>query len=88
MKRNQLIIIEKKKSPVKIAFAIISALAAIGAALAVAYYFLRDKCRSEILGRVDFNGDGEADAIMLDTTGNGEIDTIIINTEQDTDEEE
>ena len=88
MKRNQLIIVEKKRSPLKTVFVIISALAAVGAALAVAYYFLRDKCRSEILGRVDFNGDGEADAIMLDTTGNGEIDTIIINTEQDTDEEE
>lgn len=87
MKKNQFIIVEKKKSPLKTIFIIISAVAAVGAAFAVAYYFLKDKCRSEILGRVDFNGDGEADAIMLDTTGNGEIDTIIINTEQDTDEE-
>ena len=87
MKRNQIIIVEKKRSPIKTVLVIISTLAAVGAALAVAYYFLRDKCRSEILGRVDFNGDGEADAIMLDTTGNGEIDTIIINTEQDCEEE-
>ena len=87
MKRNQVIIVEKKKSPFKTVFVIISALAAVGAALAVAYYFLKDKFTSEILGRVDFNGDGEADAIMLDTTGNGEIDTIIINTEQNDDEE-
>ena len=88
MKRNQVIIIEKKRSPFKTLLVIVSAVAAVGAALAVAYYFLRDKCKSEILGRVDFNGDGEADAIMLDTTGNGEIDTIIINTEQEADDEE
>ena len=86
MKKNQIIIVEKKRSPIKTVLVIISTLAAVGAALAVAYYFLRDKCRSEILGRVDFNGDGEADAIMLDTTGNGEVDTIILNSEAEAEE--
>jgi hypothetical protein len=87
MKRNHFIIFEKKKSPIKKILIIVSAIAAVGAALAVAYYFLKDKCKSEILGRVDINGDGEADAIMLDTTGNGEIDTIIINSDLEEEEE-
>ena len=88
MKRNHFIIVKKKKSPLKVIVAIIASIAAIGAAVAVAYYFLKDKCKSEILGRVDINGDGEADAIMLDTTGNGEIDTIIINSDLEEEEEE
>jgi len=34
-----------------------------------------------VLGAVDIDGDGEADAIMLDTTGDGEVDTIVFNVE-------
>ena len=81
MLKKRFVIVEKKRSPLKTIVIIISTIAAVGAAVAVAYYFLKDKCKSEILGRVDINGDGEADAIMLDTTGNGEIDTIILNTD-------
>ena len=88
MKRNHFVIVEKKKSPIKTIIIIVSAIVAVGAAVALAYHFLKNKCKSEILGRVDINGDGEADAIMLDTTGNGEIDTIIINSDLEEEEEE
>ena len=87
MRRNQFIIIKKKRSPIKTVLIVVSSIVAVGAALAAAYCFLKDKFTSEILGRIDINGDGEADAIMLDTTGNGEIDTIIINSEPESEEE-
>ena len=51
------------------------------AAAAVAYKVLKKNIANRILGRVDIDGDGEPDALMLDTTGDGEFDTIILNTE-------
>ena len=35
--------------------------------------------KTKVLGAVDIDGDGEADALILDTTGDGEVDTIILN---------
>jgi len=74
-------VVKKKKSPLKALVIAGSAIAAAGAAVALAYKYVEKKLDAKILGRVDIDGDGEADAIMLDTTGNGEIDTIILNTD-------
>lgn len=77
-----------KKSPAKALFWTLSTIAAAATAAAVAYKFIKNKTSSKILGGVDFDGDGEVDAVMLDTTGNGEVDTIIINTEPEDEEPE
>lgn len=63
--------------------AIIVATLAAAAAVAFAVYKImqKKKAKSEVLGAVDIDGDGEADAIMLDTTGDGEVDTIVLNVE-------
>lgn len=82
MKKNDLIIIEtKKRSPIKTIFKIASATAVVVGGAVVAYKYLKNKIDSSILGRLDLDGDGEAETIVLDTTGDGEIDTIIINPE-------
>ena len=81
MKKTEIIVVEKKRSALKIIFSAISALLAVAAIGAVIYKYLEKKYSSKILGKVDLDGDGEADAIMLDTTGNGEVDTIIIDTD-------
>ena len=81
MRKTDIVVIEKKRSPLKIIFKIAAVIFVIAAAYAVVYKFLENKYRSKILGKIDLDGDGEADAIMLDTTGNGEVDTIIIDTE-------
>ena len=92
MKKTQYIVIEDKKknrSPLKVILVIASVIVAIAAAYAIVYKYFENKYRSRILGRIDLDGDGEADAIMLDTTGNGEVDTIIIDTpceEEETEE--
>ena len=86
-KKPDFFVVEKKTSPLKALVIAGSALAAAGAAIAVAYKYVEKKLDSKILGRVDLNGDGETDAIMLDTTGNGEIDTIILNTPEQNEEE-
>ena len=81
MRKTQYVIIEekkKRKSPLKIILTVVSIVAVIAAAYAIVYKYLESKYRSKILGKTDLDGDGEADAIMLDTTGNGEVDTIII----------
>lgn len=87
MKLPEFIVIKEKKSPLKAIIITVSAVIAVLAAAAVVYKLYSKKIKSMILGRVDIDGDGEADAIMLDTTGNGEIDTIIISSEPDEDEE-
>lgn len=82
MKINDIIIIERnKKSPIKTLIKIISATAVIAGGAIVAYKYLQNKIDSSILGKLDLDGDGEAETIILDTTGNGEIDTIVINPE-------
>ena len=86
MKRTEIIVVEKKRSPLKVIFRILSVLFIAMAACAVVYKYLENKYRSKILGKIDLDGDGEADAIMLDTTGNGEVDTIIIDTELEEEE--
>lgn len=81
MKNTVVVIDEKKKSPLKVILKLAGVILAVAAACIVVYKYLEKKYRSKILGRIDLDGDGEFDAIMLDTTGNGEVDTIIIDTE-------
>ena len=88
MKQRNVIVIERQTSPIKIIFKIATVLVTVAAACAVAYKYLENKYRSQILGKIDLDGDGEADAIMIDTTGNGEVDTIIIDTDFEDDVEE
>ena len=78
--KNTIIIVKKKKSPLRLIFKLAAAIVAVAAVCAVVYKYLEKKYRSKILGRIDLDGDGEYDAIMLDTTGNGEVDTIVIDT--------
>ncbi len=87
MNKDRVIVVEKEKSPLRTILRFTSVVLAIGAACAVAYKYLENKRSATVLGRIDLDGDGEAEAIMLDTTGNGEVDTIIIDTE-DEDEKE
>ena len=72
---------KKGKSCLKTITIIVAALAAAAAVAFVVYKLLQKKNKSEVLGAVDIDGDGEADAIMLDTTGDGEVDTIVFNVE-------
>lgn len=81
MKMPEFIVIKKKKSPLKAIMITASIIVTVLTAAAVVYKLLSDRIKSNILGRIDIDGDGETDAIMLDTTGNGEVDTIILNTE-------
>lgn len=81
MKKTDVIVVEKKKNPLKVILAVATAVLTVAAACAVVYKYLENKYRSKILGKIDLDGDGETDAIMLDTTGNGEVDTIIIDTD-------
>ncbi len=79
MKAPEFFVVKKKKSPLKLIIVIVSAIIAIATAILVAYKFIINKTKAKFLGRVDIDGDGETEAVMLDTTGNGEVDTIIIN---------
>ena len=72
---------KKGRSCLKTIAIIVAALAAAAAIAFVVYKLLQKKNRSDVLGAVDIDGDGEADAIMLDTTGDGEVDTIVLNVE-------
>lgn len=81
MKKTFIIVHKKKRSLLKLIFKLISAIVIVAAACAIAYKYLEHKYKSKILGRIDLDGDGEFDAIMIDTTGNGEVDTIILNTD-------
>ena len=70
-----------KKSTLKIVLILSAVIVAIAAAVAGVYLYVRKKAKGVVLGKFDFNGDGEVDAIMLDTTGNGEVDTIILKSD-------
>lgn len=72
---------KKRSSCLKAIAIIVAAFAAAAAVAFVVYKLLQKKNKSEVLGAVDIDGDGEADAIMLDTTGDGEVDTIVFNVE-------
>lgn len=88
MKNKEFFVIKKKKSPAKALAITASAVVTVAAAATVAYKMLKNKIKTNVLGRVDLDGDGEIDAVMLDTTGDGEIDTIILNTEGNEEEAE
>jgi flagellar basal body-associated protein FliL len=68
-----------KKSSVKIILIVSSVLIAVAAAIVGVYLYLNRRVKAVVLGKIDFDGDGQVDAVMLDTTGNGEVDTIILN---------
>ena len=72
-----------KKSTLKIVLIVSAAVVAIAAAVVGVYFYVNRKVKSVVIGKLDFDGDGEIDAIMLDTTGNGEVDTIILNSNDD-----
>ena len=81
MKKHDIVIVEKTSSPLKTAFKVVSAVTFVACAAAVAYKFVKQTIDKGILGKLDLDGDGEAETLILDTTGDGEIDTIIINTD-------
>ncbi len=89
MKKQEIVIIEEKKSPLKTIFLIVTTVATVLVTAIAVYKFIENKIMPKIVDRVDIDGDGQADAIMLDTTGNGEIDTIVLTdlNEEGTDEE-
>ncbi len=70
-----------KKSSIKIILIVSAVVVAVAAAIVGVYLYLNRKVKAAVLGKMDFDGDGKIDAIMLDTTGNGEVDTIILNSE-------
>ena len=87
MKNKEIVVIEEKTSPIKLIFTVLATTAIVACAAAVAYKHIKEKLESGILGKLDLDGDGEAETLILDTTGDGEVDTIIINSEHPNDEE-
>ena len=83
------IVIKKKRSPLKVIFIVLGAIVAAAAALMVAYKLWGEKllAQRKVIGKVDLDGDGEIDALMLDTNGDGEVDTIIIQSELEDEQE-
>lgn len=91
MKTPDFFVIKKrKKCPFAKIVIIVSAIAAAAAAVFTVYKLFGDKIKAKVkvLGAVDIDGDGETDAIMLDTTGDGEVDTIVLNSEDSDDNAE
>ena len=75
-----------ERSKAMTALAIIGAIASVVAGAFIIYKVVKAKTKvspknPRMLGRIDMDGDGVLDAIMLDTTGDGEVDTIIIDKE-------
>lgn len=69
----------EKRSSLKIILIVSAAIIAIAAAIVGIYLYVNRKTKAVVVGKLDFDGDGEIDAVMLDTTGNGEVDTIVLN---------
>ncbi|MBR3879656.1 MAG: hypothetical protein IKJ24_06025 [Clostridia bacterium] len=88
MNKDHFIVVEEDKSPLRTILRFVTAVLTIGAACAVAYKYLEKKYSAKVLGRIDLDGDGVAEAIMLDTTGNGEVDTIIIDADTEAEDAE
>jgi len=88
MNKDRYIVVDEGHSPLRTVLRFATAVLAIVAACAVAYKYLERKYSARILGRIDLDGDGVPEAIMIDTTGNGEVDTIILDTEDEDKEEE
>ncbi len=89
MKFPEIVFVKKKTSPLKVIFIVVGSVVAAAAALAVVYKLWGEKLLKarKVIGAVDLDGDGEADAVMLDTTGDGEVDTIIIQAEVEEEQE-
>lgn len=86
MSKDNYFVVDDGKSPLRTVLRFITAVLAIAGACAVAYKYLEKKYSSRILGRIDLDGDGIPEAIMIDTTGNGEVDTIILDTKEEDEE--
>ena len=69
----------KKRSSLNIILIVSAVIIAISAIIVGVYLYVNKKTQKTVIGKLDFDGDGEIDAVMLDTTGNGEVDTIILN---------
>ncbi len=72
---------DNRKSSLKIILIVSAVVVAVAAAIVGVYMYVNRKVKSVVIGKIDFDGDGEIDAIMMDTTGNGEVDTIILNSD-------
>lgn len=68
-----------KRSSLKIILIVSAVVIAIAAAIVGVYLYVNRKAKTIVVGKLDFDGDGEIDAVMLDTTGNGEVDTIVLS---------
>ena len=83
MKMPNVFFIEKTKDSsvvlkiVIIAYAVVAAAAAAFAVYKLFGEKIKAKLCTKVLGSVDIDGDGEADATLLDTDGDGEVDTIV-----------
>lgn len=75
---------DNKRSTFKVILIVSAIVVAIATAIVGVYFFITKKvkkAKSIVLGKLDFDGDGKVDAIMLDTTGDGEVDTIVLNSD-------
>ena len=85
MRFRQVYVVKKRRSLFKRILIAMGIIAVIVAAAAIAYKLWGHKLfnRKKVIGKVDLDGDGQTDAVMLDTNGDGEVDTIIIKPESD-----
>ena len=80
MKKHDVLVVEENKNntAVKVVVIIIAILCAV-AAIWVAVKYIQKRRAKKILAEVDLEGDGEAEATMIDTDGDGEVDTIVFH---------